>query len=407
MSEIILNKKAGDPSTPSADKVTFYYKGTALYYMLDDGVPHQIDTGGASGVTDVTGTAPIVSSGGATPAISLADTAVAAGAYTYAGFTVDAKGRLTAAASGTAPVTNVTGTAPITSSGGATPAISLNDTAVVAGSYTFASITVDSKGRLTAASSGTATAALPPMHINGLIQSNAAGDPTNDITISQGKCRDASDTVDMIQSGTLTKQLDALWGVGNNAGGLDTGSIANTKYYIWLIKRSDTGVVDALFSTSFTAPTMPTNYDYKRLIGWIERVAGAIGLFHAYEYMGGALALNWDVPTLEVNIANTLTTTRRTDVMRVPLHFSVLAHLIVSLYDTSGGNNQLVNIDQTDAAPSGSAAPLGYQSGSALRAGYYTWIHTSTAGAVASRSDIATVNEYYIATLGFIWPRRN
>jgi len=113
----------------------------------------------------------------------------------------------------------------------------------------------------------------------GLTLSNNAGDATNDIDIAAGAaCADSSFFIMQLAS-SLTKRLDAAWAVGTNQGGLDTGSIANVTYHIWLIQRSDTGVVDALFSASATAPTMPTNYDRKRRIGSIRRDLAAIRTF--------------------------------------------------------------------------------------------------------------------------------
>lgn len=104
-------------------------------------------------------------------------------------------------------------------------------------------------------------------NISGLKLSNDT-DTDHDINVTVGRCYDATLAEQMIVSSEFTKQIDAAWSVGDDAGGIDTGSVgASTLYAVWLIKRSDTGVVDMLFSLSFTSPTMPTSYDFKRLIG--------------------------------------------------------------------------------------------------------------------------------------------
>lgn len=245
--------------------------------------------------------------------------------------------------------------------------------------------------------------------IYGLTYSNNGGDPTNDLNILPGGAMDATGAYFMaLGGGGLTKQSDAAWAVGSAAGALDTGAVGNSDYYIWLIARSDTGVVDALFSLSSTAPTMPTNYDFKRLVGWFKRVGGTIVAMHVYETEGGGIELSWDVPTLDINITGgTLSTARRTDAVKVPLNFSTIARVNIHLDDAGGAVVDVCSPDQTDAAPSASVAPLSSDLvNAATNDNRQLRIRTSATGTIAARAT-AAVDNYLGVTLGFTWARRN
>jgi len=155
---------------------------------------------------------------------------------------------------------------------------------------------------------------------------------------------------------------------------------------------------------------MPTSYTLKRLIGWFKRVAGTIVAFTAYETDGGGLEVLWSVPTLDVNLANTLTTAQRTDAVKVPLNFSTLALLNVVLTDAGAIVQVWIRCpDQTDAAPSSTVAPLA--SGTNITAtatgASQVRVRTSATGTIAARATVATLDLYAVSTMGFTWARRN
>lgn len=84
------------------------------------------------------------------------------------------------------------------------------------------------------------------------------------LTIGTGKCRDDSDSYDMVSEAAITLNAAVA-----GANGIDTGSFAASKmYYIYLIMdTSGAKSIAALMSLSLTAPVLPTGYNKKRWIG--------------------------------------------------------------------------------------------------------------------------------------------
>jgi len=239
----------------------------------------------------------------------------------------------------------------------------------------------------------------------GFTYANNGGDS---IDVAAGGAVDGTG-VRWIIGAALTKSITVNWVVGNAQGGLDTGAVGNNDYYIWAIMRSDTGIVDYLFSLSSTAPTMPASYDFKRLIGWFKRVGAVNVAFHTYETEGGGIEMNWDSPTLDVSLQNTLTTSRRTDALKVPLNFSTMSNLNIMLTDASSQSTVWIYCpDQSDLAPSQTAAPLSIcNTNLSSPTAFNMKVRTSSTGTIAARATLATVDDYRVVTIGFGWARRN
>jgi hypothetical protein len=239
-------------------------------------------------------------------------------------------------------------------------------------------------------------------NIAGLTLSNNGSDATNDIDIAAGSAVDSSVADVLVLASALTKQLDAAWAVGTNAGGLDTGAIANGTYHVFLIKRPDTGVVDVLFSTSPTAPTMPTGYTLKRRIGSILRETAAIVPFTQWgdEFLR-------TTPLLDISATNP-GTSAVTRALLVPTGIVVGAmfHYNAGLHAAAGVHAYFSPLDVADTVPASAAAPLHSSlssNGSRAGGGGRATVKTDTSAQIRSRISTSDANTVLsISTFGWI-----
>lgn len=187
-------------------------------------------------------------------------------------------------------------------------------------------------------------------HIDGLQMSTAGSSTT--MAIGAGQAANSTNAAYITLASSINKTTGS-WAVGTGNGGLDTGTIANsTWYHFYAIRRPDTGVVDVVFSTNATSPTLPTNYTQFRRIGaWVTNGSGQ---------WEGNIRQDGDNfyyvnPVADVNGVQTATT-RQTPTLSVPTSLQFPVNIRVT---TSGGvgvsyYTRVSETAETDAAVSAS-----------------------------------------------------
>jgi len=139
------------------------------------------------------------------------------------------------------------------------------------------------------------------VQITGLIRSYLAGltmstpGSSTNMTIAAGLCADTNNG-DMISLASPMTKTQAAWAAGTSAGGLDTGTIANSTWYHWyVIKNPTTGAVDVTFSLNAAAPggaPVAAGFTIARRVGSAVTTAG--GNWQFFHQLGDDFL--WDVP---------------------------------------------------------------------------------------------------------------
>lgn len=256
--------------------------------------------------------------------------------------------------------------------------------------------------------------AIVPGALYGLKLGTNVTDAANDIDIAVGNATDATNTVNMALTGALVKQIDATWVVGTNQGMRASGAaVANTTYHIFLIRRTDTGVVDVAADTSATGANITANtnanYTQFRRIGSITRFSAANSGFVQYGNTFQRFLPAFDIA------ANNSGTSAVTRTLSVPI--GIVVEPILTVRAAYAGTAQvnpsetvyISSLTQTDN-PANTCAQVG-QTLSVLGAtnvfttgmSPFRGAFTNTSAQIRSRlSDGTTASTLTIVTLGWI-----
>ena len=239
-------------------------------------------------------------------------------------------------------------------------------------------------------------------HIDGLIMSNGT-DSDHDIDIAVGEAADSTGAYLMRLTSGMTKQIDAAWAAGSNAGGMFTGAVAvDTWYHFYEIRKDSDGTIDFGFDTSLTASNKPAGYSNYRRVGSVltDGSSNILAFVQQGDYFYwldsvldvdlatlAAIATNYTLSIPPVDVFAIITgAAYDTDQFSIYIQDLALNDFLPVVAATSGKSGQLCSSDTAAADNTGSSN---------------TWLVRSTDSQVVARAN-AAISTFKIMTHGWL-----
>jgi hypothetical protein len=154
-------------------------------------------------------------------------------------------------------------------------------------------------------------------------------DTDHDVKVNPGVCADSLAGNDrIIRLGTeMTKQIDASWAEGDDAGGMATGTVTSGEHYnlILIHEDGDPDNADVMFDVSPTGANVPSGWIAARRIGSVFTLAGEANI---KDYVQHGDYFKFADPISDVSDTSVVSGTFETATLTVPdISGGLLAHI--------------------------------------------------------------------------------
>jgi hypothetical protein len=243
------------------------------------------------------------------------------------------------------------------------------------------------------AHAGASSGGIIPMRFKDAWPTCSNGADAYDLVMTAGKVTDSTGVAVMTFVG-MTKQIDAAWSAGTNAGGRVGAALSAGWYHVFVIAKAD-GTCDAMFDTSLTAANIPATYVYFRRIRSVYYIDTTDKIQAFVEFPDG-----WTMWKTQVSASASVDAWSTSVTLRTPTGIMCQAQVGITGSDASGDSDIFVGEIYTDAKRLG----VRLSAGATVGAGHML-VWTDTSSAIKWGHDNGTPSTMALTCDGYYDPR--